>query len=46
MKTWKKIYAWKQYITKFLSIETKFSITRKTFDTRRTHEEQNWLGIG
>jgi hypothetical protein len=46
MKTWEKIYAWKQYITKFFSIETKVSISRKTLDTSRTHEEQSWLGIG
>lgn len=46
MKTWQKIYAWKQYITQFFSIETKVLMSRKTLDTRKIHEEQNWLGIG
>jgi len=43
MKTWKKIYRWKQSITKFFSIETKVSISK---ETQRIHEEQSWLGIG
>ena len=43
MKTWGKIYYWKQSISKFFRIETTVTISK---NTQRIHEEQSWLGIG